>query len=148
MFRLCGYSKLSLAVVLLTAANAAPLAALSADALDGFTSYCTGNLDGTGYCFNQETNQRYTCIIIPGQVIDCKSKGGKPFQCVWISSVQSNQAEFWCDPSVDAMLSAEVSGSAFRQQGLDPLQQRPQDPSEFQSDAFHNAIPSDLGSPF
>ena len=115
---------------------------------DGFTAYCTGNLDGTGDCFNQETHQRYTCLVIPGQVIDCKSKAGTPFQCVWISGVQSNQAEFWCDPSVDAMLANEISANTFRQQSVDPLIQRTAKPTELRQDVFGDATPSDFDDPF
>jgi len=115
---------------------------------DGFTAYCTGNLDGTGDCLNQETNQRYTCLVIPGQVIDCKSKGGIPFQCVWTSGVQSNQAEFWCDPSVDAMLANEISSNAFRERSTDSLMQRTSKPAELRQDVFGDVVPSDFGNPF
>lgn len=80
-----------------------------AETVDGFVASCTGNLDGTGECVNAETGSRYTCLIIPGQVIDCKSRGSRSFQCVWISGSQANYAEFWCDPQVDAMLRNELS---------------------------------------
>jgi len=88
---------------------AGALSAQGSDAVDGFVAACTGNLDGTGLCVNQESGLRYTCIIIPGQVIDCKSKASQAFQCVWISGVQANYAEFWCDPQVDALLRNELS---------------------------------------
>lgn len=85
------------------------------DAVDGFVAACTGNLDGTGQCVNQETGSRYTCLIIPGQVIDCKSRSSRAFQCVWISGVQANYAEFWCDPEVDALLRNELSATQLDQ---------------------------------
>lgn len=78
---------------------------------DGFNVYCTSNLDGTGVCTNMETSRNLQCIIIPGQVIDCKSRSGKSFQCVLFSQYTPNQAEFFCDPSVDRMLGQEADAS-------------------------------------
>lgn len=75
---------------------------------DGFNVYCTSNLDGTGVCASMESGKKLQCIIIPGQVIDCKSRSGKSFQCVLYSQYAANQAEFFCDPSVDQMLGQEV----------------------------------------
>lgn len=89
--------------------------AVRADTVDGFVASCTGNLDGTGECVNAETGSRYTCLIIPGQVIDCKSRSIRSFQCVWISGAQANYAEFWCDPQVDAMLRNELSSKQLNQ---------------------------------
>lgn len=71
------------------------LSAQGTDAVHGFVAACSGNLDGTGLCINQETGSRYTCLISPDQVIDYKSRASRSFQCVWISSVQANYAEFW-----------------------------------------------------
>ena len=100
-----------------------------ASSVDGFVASCTGNLDGTGECVNAETGKRYICLIIPGQVIDCKSRNNRSFQCVWISGSQANYAEFWCDPQVDAMLRNELSSKQLNQtftdttpNGLRPLQ--------------------------
>ena len=139
--------QLSLHALLLVFAVGATLSAPVFAAPDGFTAYCTGNLDGTGDCFNQESNQRYTCVVIPGQVIDCKSKGGLPFQCVWISGIQANQAEFWCDPSVDAMLANEISANIFSQSDVDPLMQRTAEPVEPRQDVFGYEIPMDFNDP-
>ena len=92
-----------------------------ADAVDGFVASCTGNLDGTGQCINQETGQRFTCTIIPGQVIDCKSPKAMSFQCVWVSGVQANYADFWCDQQVDALLRNEISSQRLRPSLSSPL---------------------------
>lgn len=90
-----------------------------ASTVDGFVASCTGNLDGTGECVNAETGSKYTCLIIPGQVIDCKSRNSRSFQCVWISGAQANYAEFWCDPQVDAMLRNELSSKQLNQPFID-----------------------------
>lgn len=92
-----------------------------ADVVDGFVAACTGNLDGTGQCINQETSQRFTCVVIPGQVIDCKSPKAKAFQCVWVSGVQANYAEFWCDPQVDSLLRNEISSQRLQPSLSSPL---------------------------
>jgi hypothetical protein len=84
-----------------------PLHAGAQPVYDGFNVYCTSNHDGTGVCTNMETSRNLDCIIIPGQVIDCKSYSGKSFQCVLYSQYTPNQAEFFCDPAVDQMLGQE-----------------------------------------
>lgn len=85
---------------------------------DGFVANCTSNQDGTGLCVNQETKQSFTCLIIPGQVIDCSTASGKDFQCVAISGAIGNQAQFSCDPKVDQMLMGEVTDKAFNPEEL------------------------------
>lgn len=107
------FSMFGLAFPLSAIAVARDLQLAQADVIDGFVASCTGNLDGTGQCINQETGQRFTCVVIPGQVIDCKSRLSNPFQCVWISGVQANYADFWCDPQVDALLRSEISAKQF-----------------------------------
>lgn len=89
--------------------------AVQADTVDGFIAACTGNHDGTGECVNAETGGRYSCLIIPGQVIDCTSRISRPFQCVWISGSQANYAEFWCDSHVDGFLRNELSSRQLNQ---------------------------------
>jgi hypothetical protein len=81
--------------------------------IDGFITNCTSNQDSTGICVNQETSKSYNCLIIPGQVIECNSLSDKSFQCVSISGTIGNQAQFWCDPSVDSMLSKEIDTNEF-----------------------------------
>lgn len=81
-----------------------PGLAVAERVIDGFNVYCTSNMDGTGFCTNMETNGSLDCIIIPGQVIDCKSASGRSFQCVIYSQITPNQAEFFCDPSAERLL--------------------------------------------
>ena len=105
-----------LAVALTGAGSVLSVLPGMAATVDGFVASCTGNNDGTGQCVNLETTQRFSCLIIPGQVIDCKSRAGRSFQCVWISGVQANQADFWCDPQVDALLRDEISANQLPEQ--------------------------------
>lgn len=97
----------------LIALLAAPVAFAADDQADGFVANCTSNMDGTGLCVNAENGKKYTCLIIPGQVIDCKSPKSRSFQCVWISGVQAYYAEFWCDRNVDVMLRNEISSNVL-----------------------------------
>lgn len=132
----------------------APLQALASDPIDGFVASCTGNNDSTGDCVNLETSQRFNCLIIPGQVIECKSRRSRPFQCVWVSGVQANQAQFWCDPQVDAMLRNEISGNILPQQfqpmapstSSDPLRSHQND-QEVNTDSFSSPIKSTWPDP-
>ncbi len=75
--------------------------------LDGFVAECTSNQDGTGDCINSESGSSYSCIVVPGQVIDCVSKLNSSFQCVAISGNSAGFSEFWCDPQVDKLLNTE-----------------------------------------
>jgi len=85
-----------------------------ATTIDGFVANCTSNQDGTGVCVNQENLQSFSCIIIPGQVIDCLSSRGKDFQCVAISNTIGDQAQFSCDAKVDNMLAGELNDKILR----------------------------------
>lgn len=102
-----GWVVLQIACFLAAGAVIKPFHASAQPVYDGFNVYCTSNHDGTGVCTNMETSRNLDCIIIPGQVIDCKSNSGKSFQCVLYSQYAPNQAEFFCDPSVDQMLGEE-----------------------------------------
>lgn len=67
------------------------------DISGGFNIYCTSNKDSTGSCVNLKSQKLLDCLIIPGQVIDCKGSSGKKFQCVLYSQVTETQAEFFCN---------------------------------------------------
>lgn len=68
-----------------------------AGTMNGFFMYCTSNFDGTGACINEEDSRAFTCMIVPGQIITCPAKRLATVDCVWISSVSENQAQFWCE---------------------------------------------------
>ncbi len=68
------------------------------DSSSGFNVYCTSNKDATGSCINLNSQKLLDCIIIPGQLIDCRGSMGKRFQCVLYSQVTETQAEFFCNP--------------------------------------------------
>lgn len=80
---------------------------------DGFFAYCTSNRDGTGDCVNQEDGKTMECIIVPGQIIECEVSAVASFQCVWVSSVASNQAQFWCDPAAELVLYGSLNVNEF-----------------------------------
>ena len=88
---------------------------------DGFTAQCVGSNDGTGVCENLENKQKFECVIIQGQLIECKTASKKQFQCVYISGVQSSQAEFWCDSKVDALLRQDIKPTLEKQVSSDVL---------------------------
>jgi len=77
--------------------------ALYARSMDGFLAYCTSNHDNTGECVNEEDGLRLSCLIVPGQIISCPVLS-RSVECVWISSITANQAQFWCDPSDEAVI--------------------------------------------
>ena len=79
--------------------------------VDGFLAYCTSNNDWTGICTNTENQISYSCLIEAGSIINCKSKKQTPFQCIWVSDVRANAAEFWCNKEVDQMLSDEFANN-------------------------------------
>ena len=124
---------------------------VQASSIDGFVASCTGNLDGTGECVNAETGKKYMCLIIPGQVIDCKSRSSRSFQCVWISGVQANYAEFWCDPQVDAMLRNELSSKQlnrpFTDTTISPLRPLPDDLKNSFRDQNGSSLKEDFRDP-
>lgn len=62
-----------------------------------FNIFCTSNKDGTGSCSDLASGQSLNCIIIPGNVIDCKNSLGNSLQCVLINQYNSKQSEFSCN---------------------------------------------------
>ena len=64
-----------------------------------FTVYCTGNHDTTGTCLNisnSEKIEEFDCIMVPGNIIDCKSDSDINVECILIAAT-SSQAEFSCN---------------------------------------------------
>ena len=63
-----------------------------------FTIYCTGNHDSTGSCIEPNESsgdKKLDCIMVPGNIIDCKNKTEDNIECILIAST-SAQAEFSC----------------------------------------------------
>jgi hypothetical protein len=77
--------------------------------IDGFFMFCTSNLDGTGVCTNQEDGREFSCLIVPGQIISCPAANSRSVECVWISGISANSAQFWCDPDKEATMYADSS---------------------------------------
>ena len=101
---------------------------------DGFLAECTGDsAGGTGICTNVENSQKYKCMIIPGQIIDCKSKAVRSFQCVYVSSAIRGQSEFWCDSTVDLMLNNEFSNTDLTPS--EPIQNNSEQTNKTESEA-------------
>ena len=75
-----------------------------AKSMDGFFAYCTSNLDTTGECTNEEDGRKFSCLLVPGQIISCPTNTSRSMECVWISGITANQAQFWCDSEDEAAL--------------------------------------------
>ncbi len=76
--------------------------------MDGFFAYCISNLDTTGECTNEEDGRKFSCLIVPGQIISCPTNTSRSMECVWISGVTANQAQFWCDRDDESALYGSV----------------------------------------
>ena len=81
----------------------------SAKIMDGFFAYCTSNLDGTGACVNEEDGREISCLIVPGQIISCPTRLSRSVECVWISGITANQAQFWCNADAEAAMYGSTS---------------------------------------
>ena len=79
--------------------------------MDGFFMYCISNNDGTGSCTNEEDQKGFICLVVPGQIITCPASASQSVECVWISGVSANQAQFWCDPGDEAAMYGSSSQS-------------------------------------
>ena len=75
---------------------------ISAQPDDAFTVYCTGNHDATGSCLkisNSDKPEEFECIMVPGNIIDCKNNSDTNIECILIAAT-SAQAEFSCSESM------------------------------------------------
>lgn len=71
-------------------------------------------MDATGVCVNLKNQKSLNCIIVPGQLIDCRSSSGKNFQCVLFSQVTATQAEFYCNSQAELFFQDEdIDNEAF-----------------------------------
>jgi hypothetical protein len=110
--------------------------ACQARQMDGFFMYCISNNDGTGFCTNEEDQRNFACLIVPGQIITCPMNTSQSVECVWISGVSANQAQFWCDPEDEAAMYGSIGQSLDQpvledsQINADELKSSPQQPSE------------------
>lgn len=64
----------------------------------GFSIYCNSNMDGTGKCSRTDNGNPLTCIMIPGQIIDCSDQNKGEFDCVQYGAVMPLQTQFFCLP--------------------------------------------------
>ena len=91
-----------------------PFNQMSARPDENFTVYCTGNHDTTGSCLkisDSEEAKKFECIMVPGNIIDCKSNSDTNIECILIAAT-SAQAEFSCSESMSKSLkSAEKMSS-------------------------------------
>ena len=81
---------------------------MSAQPDETFTVYCTGNHDTTGSCLkmsDSEKAEKFECIMVPGNIIDCKSNSDTNIECILIVAT-SAQAEFSCSESMTKSLKA------------------------------------------
>ena len=73
--------------------------AISQSSEDAFTVFCTGNQDSTGICLesnNPDEQNKLDCIMLPGNIIECKNKSKEKVECILIAAT-SAQAEFSCN---------------------------------------------------
>ena len=84
--------------------SAGPLFAGSDQA--AFSVFCTGNHDSTGSCLDVSNSKEFKeldCIMVPGNIIDCKNEKSSNIECILITAT-SAQAEFSCTHNHDASL--------------------------------------------
>jgi hypothetical protein len=76
-------------------------------------------LDGTGDCFEEETNSLYKCTAIPGEVIRCKSSIGEKYDCVFFQrsffACTSNKSQS------NPLKKENLSGTSGLEDDLKPL---------------------------
>lgn len=98
-----------------------------ANSKNEFNVYCTSNLDSTGICVDESSKKSLNCIIIPGQIIECKDQASNEYECILIAQVTATQAQFSCS-------------------GLDA--NRHDDDTEINSDSTPNVLPNDFENAF
>lgn len=83
-----------------------------------FTVFCTGNHDSTGSCLEvseAEESKQLECIMVPGNIIDCKNETNEQIDCILIAAT-SAQAEFSCrknkEQSIDSAATSSVDGGS------------------------------------
>lgn len=111
-----------------------------------FTVYCTGNHDTTGTCLNisnSEKIEEFDCIMVPGNIIDCKSDSDINVECILIAAT-SSQAEFSCNrgkAKPPTSIETTIDQDPDYQENLiyqDRTKKPSNDPDKPQSNVFRN----------
>ena len=100
---------ISLIISLISLTQISQFAASQA-ADDSFTVFCTGNHDSTGSCLevsNSEEHKKLNCIMVPGNIIDCKNEANERIECILIAAT-SAQAEFSCNKNTEGTFAPEA----------------------------------------
>ena len=100
---------ISLIISLISLTQISQFAASQA-ADDSFTVFCTGNHDSTGSCLevsNSEEHKELNCIMVPGNIIDCKNEANERIECILIAAT-SAQAEFSCNKNTEGTFAPEA----------------------------------------
>jgi hypothetical protein len=92
LFRLFGYA------LFFTGAESNAQQGSEFNSQAGFSIYCNSNMDGTGKCSRTDNGNPLTCIMIPGQIIDCSDQSKGEFDCVQYGAVMPLQTQFFCLP--------------------------------------------------
>ena len=78
-----------------------------------FTVFCTGNHDSTGSCLEvggAEETKELECIMVPGNIIDCKNETNEQIDCILIAAT-SAQAEFSCRKNAEQFIDKTATSS-------------------------------------
>ena len=119
---------------------------ISAQPDDAFTVYCTGNHDATGSCLkisNSDKPEEFECIMVPGNIIDCKNNSDTNIECILITAT-SAQAEFSCNrPTAKSLTSAETTSNQnpdYQEDTIydDEAKDTENEPNDPQPDVFAN----------
>ena len=100
---------ISLTISLITLTQISQFSASQA-ADDSFTVFCTGNHDSTGSCLevsSSEEHKELNCIMVPGNIIDCKNEANERIECILIAAT-SAQAEFSCNKNTEGTFAPEA----------------------------------------
>lgn len=103
--------KFKLFSTLLILSTQVDLPVMSQNSDDSFTVFCTGNQDSTGTCLeasNSEEQKKLDCIMVPGNIIDCKNEADEQIECILIAAT-SAQAEFSCNKNTESSIEPEAT---------------------------------------
>ena len=73
-----------------------------------FSVFCSSNMDGTGRCTRDDTDESLSCLVIPGGVIACRDKQKIRYECVQYGAILAHQTQFSCSRSAGNRLGDQL----------------------------------------
>lgn len=70
-------------------------------------------MDGTGLCTREDTSESLNCIVLQGEIINCKDESGF-YECLQYGPIIAHQSQFSCKLSIEKTDSSSAPNTSVQ----------------------------------